>query len=204
MPADTARMRAAAERVAASGVWSVPTLTQGKRAVPTEATLAAWMRSSDFDHVAEEDLAAWSDQLREGLARLDEADWALIADGEANRDRLVAEFHRAGVKLLAGTDTPNPFVAPGSSLIEELANLVHAGVPPHAALAAATRDAAEFMGDAGEWGIVAPGARADLVLLKADPLADVNNLTLRSGVMVRGRWLAEADLRSSIEGLVAR
>jgi imidazolonepropionase-like amidohydrolase len=63
------------------------------------------------------------------------------------------------------TDTPNPLVVPGFSLIEELENFVAAGITPDEALVAATREAARFVGELREWGTIEPGRRADLVLL---------------------------------------
>ena len=65
---------------------------------------------------------------------------------------------------------------------------------PFEALRAATADPAEFLGRAGEFGTVAVGRRADLVLLDADPLRDVANVARRAGVMVRGRWLTQDEL----------
>ena len=51
------------------------------------------------------------------------------------------------------------------------------------------------LADVEDRGVLAPGARADLVLLRADPLADVANVRARVGVMVRGRWYPEAELQ---------
>src|SRR5262249_37440376 len=86
---------------------------------------------------------------------------------------VVRELAAAGAPLLAGTDTPNPYVVPGASLHQELALLVAAGLTPYAALRAATIDAGDFLGDPRD-GRVAAGAHADLVLLDGDPLADIH------------------------------
>jgi len=51
-----------------------------------------------------------------------------------------------------------------------------------------------------QFGLVTIGARADLLLLEANPLSDVSNAARRAGVMVRGRWLAESELRAMLEG----
>jgi cytosine/adenosine deaminase-related metal-dependent hydrolase len=98
----------------------------------------------------------------------------------------------------------NPFVVAGYALHEELGNLVAAGLSPYEALRAATSGAAEFMHASDEWGTVAVGARADLLLLEADPLADVANAARRVGVMVRGKWLEEAALKARLEQLAAQ
>ena len=115
--------------------------------------------------------------------------------------KLTAALGQAGVRMMAGTDAPIPGVVPGFSLHDELKLLVAAGLTPYEALGTATANAGEFLGPPGDFGTVTVGARADLLLLDANPLADVANATRRSGVMLRGRWLAEGELRSGLEAL---
>lgn len=81
-------------------------------------------------------------------------------------------LHEAGVPLLAGTDAPNPGTAHGISLHQELANLVRSGLSPSEALAAATSVPARIFG-LGDRGRIAPGRRADLVLVDGDPTRDI-------------------------------
>ncbi len=87
-------------------------------------------------------------------------------------EQATAALERAGVPVLAGTDAPNPGTAFGVSMHGELARLVHAGLTPVQALAAATsRPAATFhLEDRGR---IQPGLRADLVLVKGDPTQDI-------------------------------
>jgi hypothetical protein len=123
----------------------------------------------------------------------------------ANADllsKLVKGLHDAGVKLLAGTDTPVPSVIPGFSLHDELQELVAAGLSPYEALRSATANAAEFL-KTDKFGTVTEGKAADLVLVEANPLKDVSNASRRLGVMVRGRWFSEEELRKMLEGLAA-
>lgn len=93
---------------------------------------------------------------------------------------------RAGVPILAGTDAPNPGVAYGASLHRELELLVRAGLPERAALEAATSAPAEALGLEGR-GRIAPGSRADLVLVEGDPTADVTRTRHIAGVWTGGR-----------------
>jgi imidazolonepropionase-like amidohydrolase len=84
-------------------------------------------------------------------------------------------------------------MAPGWSLHDELRLLVGAGLTPYEALRAATANAGEFFAKhfhAGPSGTITPGARADLVLLDANPLDDIRNTRKVRGVVVRGRWMA--------------
>jgi imidazolonepropionase-like amidohydrolase len=108
---------------------------------------------------------------------------------------LVRAMHKAGVPFLAGTDTTNPFVFPGFSLHDELALLVaEGGFTPLQALRAATRDPARFLGREKDLGTVEPGKLADLVMLDADPLADIHNTTKIAAVVANGQLLPRREL----------
>jgi imidazolonepropionase-like amidohydrolase len=103
---------------------------------------------------------------------------------------LAKTLHEAGGRVLAGTDAGGPpFVLPGLSMSDELRQLVSAGLTPYDALRAATANAAAFL-RRPDLGTIAPGNVADLVLLRGNPLSDIDNIDLRAGVMVRGKWLA--------------
>ncbi len=99
---------------------------------------------------------------------------------------LVSRLHDAGVPLLAGTDTPRPSVVPGASLWRELSLLVDAGLSTDQALVAATGRGAELLGIAHQTGTVAPGKRADLVLLSGDPRSFRSAPAAVEWVMARG------------------
>ena len=103
--------------------------------------------------------------------------------------RIVGKMNAAGVPVMAGTDTTAPYVFPGSSLHEELALLVAAGLTPMQALQAATKRPAEFLGKQQTQGTIEQGKIADLVLLDADPLADIHNTQKINAVILRGKVL---------------
>lgn len=99
---------------------------------------------------------------------------------------LVGGFHRAGGMVLAGTDCPNVAIVSGFSLHRELELLVRAGLSPLEAIMAATRRPAERLGKRQVFGTIAPGRAADLLLLTADPLADIRNIRRIERVIARG------------------
>jgi hypothetical protein len=99
-----------------------------------------------------------------------------------------------GVPLLAGTDSMNPYIFPGFSIHDELAYLVESGVTPLGALQAATLNPALFMNASEKYGSVTPGKLADLVLLEADPLADIHNTSKISDVFLAGEEFDRARL----------
>ena len=109
-------------------------------------------------------------------------------------EKATGEMFRAGVPTLAGTDTGNAYCFPGFSLHDELALLVESGVTPLGALQAATSNAALFMKATDKYGIVAPGKVADMVLLDADPLIDIQNTKKIAAVFLGGREFDRAAL----------
>jgi hypothetical protein len=102
---------------------------------------------------------------------------------------IVGAMRKAGVSILAGTDTGNPFCFPGFSLHEELALLVIAGLTPLEALRSATLNPAEFFGLDKTLGTIDVGKIADLVLLDASPLQDIRNTQRINTVISNGRLL---------------
>lgn len=104
---------------------------------------------------------------------------------------IVKRLHAAGVPFLAGTDTPAGVdVIPGVSLHRELQRFVDAGFTPLEALRTATVNPARFLGRTAEWGTIAAGKAADLVLLDGNPLVDIRNTEKIVGVMLAGRYLS--------------
>ena len=106
--------------------------------------------------------------------------------------------------ILAGSDCPNPYTYPGFSLHDELGWLVRAGLPAAAALRAATLDPARFLGLADSLGSIAEGKVADLVLLDADPLADIANTKRIRAVIQGGKWWGRPGLDSLLTSAKAR
>jgi imidazolonepropionase-like amidohydrolase len=115
-----------------------------------------------------------------------------------NDRKLTGEMHRAGVRLLAGSDSLDRYVFPGSSLHHELRELVAAGLTPQQALQTATENPAEFLGRKNE-GTIAAGRRADMVLLDADPSQEIANTQKISGVVLAGQFLQRKDVDALLE-----
>lgn len=103
-------------------------------------------------------------------------------------------MRKAGVPIMAGTDVANPFIYAGFSLHDELNVLVKAGLTPMEALQSATLNPAKFVGMQDSLGTVTPGKLADLVLLNANPLADISNTQRISAVVFNWKLLDRQSL----------
>ena len=123
--------------------------------------------------------ASWTDeQFRQAQAR-----WPKM-------QALTKLLFDRGVLLTVGTDTPTPWIIPGVSFHEELELLAGAGIPARDVLRMATLNGARALGRENAVGAVKPGMRADLVVLRADPLADLRN-TRQIELVIQGGTLHE-------------
>jgi imidazolonepropionase-like amidohydrolase len=171
-------------RFVRNDTWVVPTLVAQlevarwpKRDLPGDS-VAHYLPQSLKDYVAgifpmPDDVPAGADIT--GLALFDK------------RVAIVGALHRAGVHIMAGTDAPLRNSPPGFGLHDELSWFVRAGFSPYDALRAATLEPARFLGLLDSLGTVAPGQLADLVLVAANPLADIANARRIVLVVANGR-----------------
>jgi imidazolonepropionase-like amidohydrolase len=131
-------------------------------------------------------------------------EWRSIRASRARRDTAYFQEKRARVEqeiwlvglifrdqghILAGTDAGVAFSYPGFSLHDELALLVQAGLTPLEALRAATIEPARYLGMEDSVGTIRVGARADLVLLRENPLSAISATRTIESVILRGRLL---------------
>jgi imidazolonepropionase-like amidohydrolase len=199
---DDAKLDSLGRATAAAGVWSSPTLTFFK--------LAFGIGQPDEVVRARPDFAVLPDSLRRQMFEGRDYYWRNPPSAERRaryveaRNRIVRAIWQAGGRILAGSDSPEFFLLYGWTLHRELESLVDAGLPPFAALEAATRNPAEWLGALAESGTVEPGKRADLVLLDANPLDDIRNTQRITGVMRAGRWYSAPELARMIDESAAR
>ncbi len=118
----------------------------------------------------------------------------LDADTAGTLRRRAREFHEAGGTLLAGSDTGMPGVDPGAGLIREIALLAACGLTPGEALDTATAAPARALGIPGA-GALAPGAAADLLVVRGDPHTDLDALHRVALVVRDGRVVVDASGR---------
>ncbi len=180
----------------AAGAWVVPTMVlwetlygisdlDGVRSLPElkympTATVDSWIRTH------EQRLQNPNLDLQASQIRID------------NRMKLLGAMNDAGVLILMGTDAPQQFSVPGFSIHEELKRMVEAGMTPYEVYRTGTYNVGEYFVDQDNFGTIAPGKRADMILLDQNPLEDVSHLKERAGVMVRGVWLPELEIQERL------
>jgi imidazolonepropionase-like amidohydrolase len=185
-------------RFARNGTWQAPTLVwtladaSADHASPGDARLRYIPASLKEEWRPE--------KLRQGLSP---EYFALYKRTFSKYLEIVGAMNRAGVGILAGSDSLDPYVFPGFSLHEELALLVKAGLTPLQALQAATRNAASYLGMLDALGTVEKGKIADLVLLDANPLADISNTRKISAVVTGGKLIDEAGIKEMLANVEA-
>ena len=173
--------------------WIVPTLSW----TDTTSKLSQQSDASKLHFIPEELAQKW----QPGKRLISDAAEAYYARKLQCDLRIINLMHRAGVRLLAGSDSLDPWVLPGDSLHHELEMLVRAGLSPLEALQAATANPAEFFGLQNEMGTIAKGKRADLVLLNANPLEDISNTRQIVAVIQGGNYMTRNDLLKAAEKL---
>ena len=185
------RMQVLADEMAAAGVVVTPTLIAHDNLVRVAESDGAYLQRDGVEamnplyvKVDAGVYAFWSGQdpaFRE----------------EARRQfyrQATGQMHEAGVTLIAGTDAGIFTNLPGRALTRELELLVLSGLTPYEALQAATVTPAGVFG-LEDRGMIAPGLRADLILVSGDPLSDVSSVEYPTAVMANGVWLDQGDLQ---------
>ena len=182
-----------AKRIHGAGIFVQSTLvaydtfsTSGRTALLSDPSFRFLMSSSR---------EAWRQEPRRGipLNRL-----------TGFNQKVTGALHRRGVPIMAGTDAMGlPLVAPGSSLHREFQLLSASGISPYEVLRSAMVMPATFLGKPKEFGTIAVGQRADLLLVSGNPLEDLERLTRPAGVMVRGKWLSRAKLDELLKPLAS-
>jgi tetratricopeptide (TPR) repeat protein len=185
--------------------WQCPTLTVLRSFAYSDAP--SFTNDPRLKYIPRDIASSWDPKADIYLKAKTADDWALSKKVFRKELETVGAMQRAGVQILAGTDTLNPFCFPGFSLHDELELLVQAGLTPMQALQATTLHPARFLGREKDLGTIASGKIADLVLLDANPLDDIANTRKISAVVFGGKLLSRASLDemlAKIEVLASR
>jgi imidazolonepropionase-like amidohydrolase len=197
---DTARIAGMVDRVAAAGVAMVPTQTLMEH-FSNDLTGDELAARPEFRYWPTEQVQAWRNQKNAFLSNAETPDAAQRACYTQVRRQLIRALHDGGVEILLGSDAPQIWNVPGFAAHRELQLYVAAGLTPYEALRTGTVNIARHLNEEGESGVVRAGARADLVLLDANPLDNIENTQRIAGVVVNGRWISSAERDRLLAGL---
>jgi len=198
-PAD--QMDHMAGLTAEAGVWNVPTLEVWRNLVRIEK-IDDIQNSPWSKYLPASTRKIWSNSLQGFTKRITkQVPGYSILPSEHMEDFevLFHALHRAGAPIAAGSDAGTLNVIAGSSLMDELTAYVRLGMTPFEALKTATVDGARCFQDEGTFGVIAPGARADFLLLRENPLDNIENLKTLETVVLRGTVYSKESLMQKLD-----
>ena len=203
---DRERLPRVIEALAASGSGVVPTIVLWESGIlPTRPSDDLKAERPEIRYMPADTVARWTEAVDSGLERYGVENTERIA---ALRREILGALNEADAHILLGTDSPQIFSVPGFAIHREAKSYVEAGMTPYEVLESGTRIVAEHVSRGGriaaDFGVIAPGNRADLVLLEANPLEDIGATRDIAGVVAGGRYLSAADIAEALEAIAAR
>lgn len=194
------RIAEAARITAEAGVWNVPTNTLLENVFNPDIPVEEMQRWPGMEFIPSNTVTNWSNFVRQTRTNV-------IYDEEQARrfleirKKLTLALHEQGAGLLLGADAPQIFNPPGYSAHRELALLVDAGLSPFEALKTGTVNVGIYLGEEDKTGKIAPGFRADLILLSVHPLEHIPFQNKIEGVVYSGNYTNRAELDQILNSL---
>jgi imidazolonepropionase-like amidohydrolase len=201
-PIDDEELADVVRRTREAGAWIVPTMALWEVLLGTLSLeeLAAY---PELRYMPQQQVQQWTNIHRQRLSspQFNATTAQRVID---NRMRILRALHEGGVRILMGTDAPQQFSVPGFSLHREFDRMAAAGMSPYDILKSGTSNVGEYFANEDRFGTIAPGQRADLLLLDANPLESARNLSRISGVMWRGNWLTKSEIDAELARIERR
>ena len=197
--ADISRIPALMKALHDKKIWVVPTQALAERWFTPEKDADAFAKEPEMIYMKQETLNSWVTNKKNLMAN-PRYDAAAIKKFIELRKKLIYECQKNNVGLLLGSDAPQVFDVPGFSAHQELKYMVDAGLTPFQALQSGTVNVAEYF----SWkdiGMVKQGYVADLILLDADPLENIEHTKKIAGVMLRGKWMPKDLIADELKKL---
>ena len=179
-----------------AGAWVVPTMVLWETAFFNDRdSVEVIQERPEVKYMPPETVARWRQAVDIRLGASDVATNRRVA---MLRRTILKALHDGGANIALGTDSPQIFSVPGFAIHHEMELYVDIGMTPYEVLEIGTRKPAEYFDATDDFGTVAVGKRADLVLLTSNPLDDIANAARRAGVMVAGQWFPEDEIQARL------
>lgn len=191
-----------AKLVAESDTWVTPTLSTSHSIVSLLADPEKEMSIPESEYMGPMAKGIWSfinTELYQPIPN--EFRLAINKGYESFQRPFTYAFHKAGGKILTGTDALLPGIVHGFSIHKELEELVAVGFTPFEALKASTTNPFEFLGELENGGTVELGKASNLLLLEENPLEAISNTRKIFGVLVKDRWIPKEEIKTRLNGI---
>ena len=200
-PVDPKALQDLVARTKKAGAWIVPTMVVWET-LRGPVTLESRAGLAELKYLPREQVEAWTGGLQKRLAN-PQFNAAQAKQYIDNRMQILKALHAGGVGLLLGSDAPQQFNVPGFSIHHEMRRMADAGISNYEILKSGTANVGQYFKSQDDFGTIAVGKRADLILMNANPLQNLANTEKRSGVMIRGRWLPETAIQARLRQIAA-
>jgi hypothetical protein len=206
---DSSRIPELVRATVQAGIYNTPTMYLWENLFGA-ANIDSILTLPEMKYVSQQTLQNWRNQ-KTGRMQFDEQQ-GITSERRQKlitfRRELLNALADGDALLLMGTDSPQLFNVPGFALHHELQLMSASGLTPYQVLQSGTSNVGRYVREKlkqdGAFGTVAAGQRADLVLLEANPLENLEHLNRRAGVMARGRWFDAGQLAAGLEEIAKR
>jgi len=182
-----------------AGAWVVPTMVLWETAFFNDRGSADVLSERpEVRYMPTEMVDRWREAVD---TRLESTEIEINRRIASLRRNVLTALHEGGANIAIGTDSPQIFSVPGFAMYHEMALYTEVGMTPYEVLEIGTRRPAEYFDVTDEFGTVAVGRRADLLLLSANPTDDISHIRNRVGVMVNGRWILSDEIERRLRNI---
>ncbi|MBW3670565.1 MAG: amidohydrolase family protein [Acidobacteria bacterium] len=201
-PVDPGRLAELVRQTKNAKAWIVPTMALWETLYGT-ADLDTLQSYDELRYVPPAQIEVWTEAFRNRL-QSPQYDAAVARRHIENRTVILRALHEGGVPILMGTDAPQQFSVPGFSLHHELDRMAAADMSSYEIIKSGTSNVGRYFANEDTFGSIAPGHRADLLLLSRNPLENHQNLSSLEGVMVRGLWIPRSEIDERLSDIERR
>jgi imidazolonepropionase-like amidohydrolase len=196
---DEAKIPQVVRQAKDANIYVTATLDNFAKIVGQATDLETFLKNPELNYVAPWTLEIFQPANDRYKNRFGPEKYQVLRNLLAIQRKLLKALNDGGVPLMTGTDATETGPIAGFGEQHELQEFVRDGLTPYQALKCATVNPANYLRQSNEFGTIAVGKQADMVLLAANPMTDIANAEKIEGVVVRGHWLDASELHKRLE-----